>query len=54
VVEFQIQVLEKRQEVLPEVKEAVRFRFMDHRRTKVLPVEVSGTLQSRDSRESVD
>ena len=37
-------VLEEREEVFPEAQEAVRFRFMDHRRTKVLLVEVSGAL----------
>src|SRR5207245_7246123 len=37
-------VLEERQEVFPEAKEAVRLRFMDHGRTQVLLVEVSGAL----------
>ncbi len=37
-------VLEERQEILPEAKEAVHFRFMDYRRAKVLLVEVSGAL----------
>ena len=37
-------VLEEREEVFPEAKEAVRLRFMDYWRTKMLLVEVSGAL----------